>query len=57
MHGLRASSPWPSLAFLQTVQPMIFMQREVYYRERAAGMISVMPYALAQQLVEVRLEV
>lgn len=38
---------------MQTVQPMIFMQREVYYRERAAGMISVLPYALAQQLVEV----
>lgn len=36
-----------------TVQPMIFMQREAYYRERAAGMISVLPYALAQQLVEV----
>lgn len=36
-----------------TVQPMIFMQREVFYRERAVGMLSVLPYTLAQQLVEV----
>lgn len=36
-----------------TIQPHISMQRTVYYRERAAGMYSSLPYVAAQQLVEI----
>ncbi|KAF8011668.1 hypothetical protein BT93_J2067 [Corymbia citriodora subsp. variegata] len=35
------------------VQPVISMERIVFYRERAAGMYSALPYALAQVLIEV----
>jgi hypothetical protein len=31
-----------------TVQPIISIERTVFYRERAAGMYSAMPYAIAQ---------
>lgn len=31
-----------------TVQPVVAVERTVFYRERAAGMYSAMPYALAQ---------
>ncbi|KAF2301169.1 hypothetical protein GH714_020610 [Hevea brasiliensis] len=33
-----------------TVQPVIAVERSVFYRERAAGMYSALPYALAQPL-------
>jgi ABC-type multidrug transport system permease subunit len=36
-----------------TVQPMVGIERTVFYRERAAGMYSAIPYALAQVLIEV----
>ena len=32
----------------QTVQPVVAVERTVFYRERAAGMYSALPYALAQ---------
>lgn len=32
----------------QTVQPIVSVERTVFYRERAAGMYSALPYALAQ---------
>ena len=32
----------------QTVQPVVAVERTVFYRERAAGMYSAMPYAFAQ---------
>ncbi|XP_030526426.1 pleiotropic drug resistance protein 1-like [Rhodamnia argentea] len=35
------------------VQPVISVERIVFYRERAAGMYSALPYALAQVLIEV----
>ncbi|XP_051142940.1 ABC transporter G family member 31-like [Andrographis paniculata] len=35
-----------------TVQPIISIERSVFYRERAAGMYSPVPFALAQGLVE-----
>ncbi|KAI3716293.1 hypothetical protein L6452_23529 [Arctium lappa] len=35
------------------VQPVIDVERTVFYRERAAGMYSALPYALAQVLVEI----
>ena len=31
-----------------TVQPIVATERTVFYRERAAGMYSALPYALAQ---------
>ncbi|KAL4583820.1 hypothetical protein LXL04_008404 [Taraxacum kok-saghyz] len=37
----------------QTVQPVVAIERIVFYRERAAGMYAVLPYALAQVFVEI----
>lgn len=31
-----------------SVQPVIAVERTVFYRERAAGMYSALPYAIAQ---------
>lgn len=31
-----------------TVQPVVSIERTVFYREKAAGMYSAIPYALAQ---------
>lgn len=31
-----------------SVQPVVDVERTVFYREKAAGMYSAMPYALAQ---------
>lgn len=31
-----------------TVQPIVAIERTVFYRERAAGMYSALPYAFAQ---------
>jgi ABC-2 type transporter len=31
-----------------TVQPVVAIERTVYYRERAAGMYAAFPYAFAQ---------
>lgn len=36
-----------------TVQPMVGIERTVFYRERAAGMYSAIPYALAQVAIEI----
>ncbi|KAM0869667.1 hypothetical protein ACQ4PT_040497 [Festuca glaucescens] len=36
-----------------TVQPLIAVERTVFYRERAAGMYSAVPYALSQVVVEI----
>ncbi|XP_030972075.1 ABC transporter G family member 29-like [Quercus lobata] len=36
-----------------TVQPIVAIERTVFYRERAAGMYSAMPYALAQVISEI----
>ncbi|KAL6876399.1 hypothetical protein ACP4OV_012971 [Aristida adscensionis] len=36
-----------------TVQPIISIERTVFYRERAAGMYSAMPYAIAQVVMEI----
>ena len=31
-----------------TVQPIVAIERTVFYRERAAGMYAALPYAMAQ---------
>ncbi|GMN37142.1 hypothetical protein TIFTF001_006571 [Ficus carica] len=36
-----------------TVQPVVAVERTVFYRERAAGMYSALPYALAQIVAEI----
>eukprot|EP00262_Sarcandra_glabra_P008138 TRINITY_DN2136_c0_g2_i1.p1 TRINITY_DN2136_c0_g2~~TRINITY_DN2136_c0_g2_i1.p1 ORF type:complete len:791 (-),score=137.44 TRINITY_DN2136_c0_g2_i1:3-2042(-) len=36
-----------------TVQPIVAIERTVFYRERAAGMYSALPYAMAQVIVEI----
>ncbi|KAJ9178959.1 hypothetical protein P3X46_010800 [Hevea brasiliensis] len=35
-----------------SVQPVVAVERTVFYREKAAGMYSAMPYAYAQALIE-----
>ncbi|KAG4399271.1 hypothetical protein GLYMA_08G201300v4 [Glycine max] len=37
----------------QTVQPIVAVERTVFYRERAAGMYAPLPYALAQVFCEI----
>nr|CAD1842982.1 unnamed protein product [Ananas comosus var. bracteatus] len=37
----------------QTVQPVVDVERSVFYRERAAGMYSALPYAYAQVAIEI----
>ncbi|TVU35262.1 hypothetical protein EJB05_17141, partial [Eragrostis curvula] len=36
-----------------TVQPVVAVERTVFYRERAAGMYSAIPYALSQVVMEI----
>ncbi|XP_042048272.1 ABC transporter G family member 29-like [Salvia splendens] len=36
-----------------TVQPAVAIERTVFYRERATGMYSVLPYAMAQVITEI----
>ncbi|KAL8113884.1 hypothetical protein AgCh_020969 [Apium graveolens] len=36
-----------------SVQPVVAVERTVFYRERAAGMYSALPYAFSQVLVEI----
>ncbi|KAJ7530183.1 hypothetical protein O6H91_15G083600 [Diphasiastrum complanatum] len=36
-----------------TAQPVVATERSVFYRERAAGMYSALPYALAQVVIEI----
>ncbi|KAJ7531928.1 hypothetical protein O6H91_14G065000 [Diphasiastrum complanatum] len=36
-----------------SVQPVVAVERTVYYREKAAGMYSALPYALAQVVIEI----
>ncbi|OMP00190.1 ABC-2 type transporter [Corchorus olitorius] len=38
---------------VMSVQPVVAVERTVFYRERAAGMYSAMPYAVAQLLIEI----
>ncbi|XP_058004741.1 pleiotropic drug resistance protein 1 isoform X1 [Hevea brasiliensis] len=52
-----AGSMYAAVLFLgvqnsSSVQPVVAIERTVFYRERAAGMYSAMPYAYAQVLVE-----
>ncbi|CAI5979034.1 unnamed protein product [Closterium sp. NIES-64] len=37
---------------LTSIQPMLAVERSIYYRERGAGMYGAIPYALAQGVIE-----
>ncbi|KAF2323469.1 hypothetical protein GH714_035626 [Hevea brasiliensis] len=58
---LDISSPWLLPLWLGLysgklalkIQPIISVERTVFYRERAAGMYSALPYALAQVICEI----
>ncbi|KAK6137135.1 hypothetical protein DH2020_029128 [Rehmannia glutinosa] len=39
--------------YCSTVQPVVAIERTVFYRERAAGMYSALPYAFSQFLIEI----
>eukprot|EP01018_Ginkgo_biloba_P004062 Gb_34645 [translate_table: standard] len=52
MGSLYAAVLFIGVTNASAVQPVISIERMVFYRERAAGMYSALPYALAQVLIE-----
>ena len=40
----------------QCVQPIVDVERTVFYREKAAGMYSALPYAFAQVMVATKFD-
>ncbi|KAK3411032.1 hypothetical protein EUGRSUZ_J03047 [Eucalyptus grandis] len=53
MGSMYASSIFLGVQNASPVQPVVSVERTVFYRERAAGMYSAVAYALAQVLIEV----
>ncbi|XP_034687784.1 ABC transporter G family member 31 isoform X2 [Vitis riparia] len=53
MGALYASCLFVGVNNSASVQPIVSVERTVFYRERAAGMYSPFPYAAAQGLVEI----
>ncbi|KAJ0522531.1 putative ABC-type maltose transporter [Helianthus annuus] len=53
MGSMYAAALFLSVQNASAVQPVVDIERTVFYRERAAGMYSALPYALAQALVEI----
>ncbi|KAE8673189.1 Pleiotropic drug resistance protein 12 [Hibiscus syriacus] len=51
--AMYAAVMFVGIANSSTVQPIVATERTVFYRERAAGMYSALPYALAQVICEV----
>ncbi|KAE8679805.1 Pleiotropic drug resistance protein 12 [Hibiscus syriacus] len=51
--AMYAAVMFVGIANSSTVQPIVATERTVFYRERAAGMYSALPYALAQVSCEV----
>lgn len=51
--AMYASVLFVGISNCSTVQPVVAIERTVFYRERAAGMYSALPYAMAQVIVEV----
>ncbi|KAK8551179.1 hypothetical protein V6N12_039836 [Hibiscus sabdariffa] len=52
MGSMYASVLFIGIQNSSSVQPVVSIERTVFYRERAAGMYSAMPYAIAQILIE-----
>jgi hypothetical protein len=53
MGALYAATLFLGVNNSSTVQPVLAVERSVFYRERAAGMYGSLPYGLAQQVIEV----
>ncbi|KAJ8747740.1 hypothetical protein K2173_013115 [Erythroxylum novogranatense] len=53
MGALYASCIFLGISNASSVQPIVSIERTVFYREKAAGMYSPLSYAMAQGLVEV----
>ncbi|XP_031399616.1 ABC transporter G family member 31 [Punica granatum] len=52
MGALYSACMFLGVSNASSVQPIVSIERTVFYREKAAGMYSPIPYALAQGLVE-----
>lgn len=48
MGGMYVAAMFLGVNNCQTAQPVVAVERSIFYRERAAGMYSALPYALAQ---------
>lgn len=48
MGAMYASAIFLGFQYGSTVQPVVAIERTVFYRERAAGMYSALPYAFSQ---------
>ncbi|KAL1552517.1 transcription factor [Salvia divinorum] len=53
MGSMYASVNFLGFQYGSTVQPVVAIERTVFYRERAAGMYSALPYAFSQFLIEI----
>ncbi|GAB2234368.1 hypothetical protein Drorol1_Dr00003617 [Drosera rotundifolia] len=53
MGSMYAATLFIGVQNASSVQPVVAVERTVFYRERAAGMYSALPYAFAQVLIEV----
>ncbi|KAL4559958.1 hypothetical protein LXL04_032104 [Taraxacum kok-saghyz] len=53
MGSMYAATLFLGIQNASAVQPVVDIERTVFYRERAAGMYSALPYAFAQVLVEI----
>lgn len=49
--AMYGSAMFVGFANASILQPVVEIERTVFYRERAAGMYSSMPYAIAQVLI------
>ncbi|KAL0447519.1 UNVERIFIED_CONTAM: Pleiotropic drug resistance protein 1 [Sesamum latifolium] len=53
MGSMYAAINFLGFEYGSTVQPVVAIERTVFYRERAAGMYSALPYAFSQFLIEI----
>ncbi|CAL9165196.1 unnamed protein product [Musa hybrid cultivar] len=53
MGSVYASVLFMGCTYASSVQPVVAVERTVFYRERAAGMYSALPYAVGQVAIEV----
>ncbi|KAM6585867.1 hypothetical protein CsatB_012869 [Cannabis sativa] len=51
--SMYAALPFAGSQNASSVQPVVSIERTVFYRERAAGMYSPFPYTLAQVIIEI----
>ncbi|KAH7423685.1 hypothetical protein KP509_12G068500 [Ceratopteris richardii] len=53
MGAMYAATLFIGISNSSSVMPVVGIERTVYYRERAAGMYSALPYAFAQTIIEI----